>query len=543
MEQTTKRIYYVSLALVFLVGAWIILQPLLGLLTLVSDDAFYYQVIARNIAQGKGVTFDGISLTNGFHPVYLGILIPLHIFFGQEPDLIIRSSSFINLAFFLIASYCLNRLGRRIASPVFGHIAAVAFLLNPWALLIIVNGVESGTYLFFLLLTFLAYLDFRENFTQRPPAQNPAMYQLILMYGLAILSRTEAILLFPCLVIDLYWQMNALARPARFTTRVMRIGPTVLLLLLGVNIIISPWVYWNLSQFGTLLQSSGATLYYHTHFDTSFLEARFWQLLWISTRSILMRTGLFSFQFVSLAVTFLLLGLILPGKYNLRTAWIGSKDRIFHVMVGLFGLGVLSFYAFILWRNQVWYLSVPVLYAAICFAIIACWFIDSNKTGVVRGNPQTPIYFLWAYLLVTYLVGFYYWQGIGYGKYPAILDGYRIAAWIRENTPEDARFATWSSGLIGYYSDRTVINLDGVVNNEILPYLKERNAYLYDLGALLEYLQFRQVTYITDLDVLPLTYTPETKEKFFETVFYFPSSNNTEQNIEIWAVKNHPQDK
>lgn len=42
-----------------------------------TDDAFYYFVTARNIAEGKGITFDGISTTNGFHPLWMLICVPI----------------------------------------------------------------------------------------------------------------------------------------------------------------------------------------------------------------------------------------------------------------------------------------------------------------------------------------------------------------------------------------------------------------------------------------------------------------------------------
>ena len=42
-----------------------------------SDDAFYYFQIARNIATGHNVTFDGETLTNGFHPLWRALLTPL----------------------------------------------------------------------------------------------------------------------------------------------------------------------------------------------------------------------------------------------------------------------------------------------------------------------------------------------------------------------------------------------------------------------------------------------------------------------------------
>ena len=59
--------------------AW---QPLLTLIEQgMSDDAFYYLHIARNVAMGKGVSFDGLTPTNGFHPLYLGMFIPLFYIF------------------------------------------------------------------------------------------------------------------------------------------------------------------------------------------------------------------------------------------------------------------------------------------------------------------------------------------------------------------------------------------------------------------------------------------------------------------------------
>jgi hypothetical protein len=42
-----------------------------------QDDAFYYARIARNVARGYGLTFDGLHATSGFHPLWLVVLVPL----------------------------------------------------------------------------------------------------------------------------------------------------------------------------------------------------------------------------------------------------------------------------------------------------------------------------------------------------------------------------------------------------------------------------------------------------------------------------------
>lgn len=61
----------VSLGLLAVAGmaaAWRVLQASQGV-DLFSDDAYYYAIIARNFVETGRFTFDGLSLTNGFHPL------------------------------------------------------------------------------------------------------------------------------------------------------------------------------------------------------------------------------------------------------------------------------------------------------------------------------------------------------------------------------------------------------------------------------------------------------------------------------------------
>jgi hypothetical protein len=62
-------------ALSVLAGAFIVLCWRLWLASrgtdFFSDDAYYYAVIARNVVRTGRLTFDGVTLTNGFHPLLL----------------------------------------------------------------------------------------------------------------------------------------------------------------------------------------------------------------------------------------------------------------------------------------------------------------------------------------------------------------------------------------------------------------------------------------------------------------------------------------
>ncbi|HQV62984.1 MAG TPA: hypothetical protein PKV19_03205, partial [Anaerolineales bacterium] len=51
------------------------------------DDAYYYFKVAQNITEGRGISFDGINLTNGYHPLWLLVCIP--VFYLARFDLIL----------------------------------------------------------------------------------------------------------------------------------------------------------------------------------------------------------------------------------------------------------------------------------------------------------------------------------------------------------------------------------------------------------------------------------------------------------------------
>jgi len=53
----------------------------------IRDDAYYYFKVAQNISEGQGSTFDGINPTNGYHPLWMLICVP--IFALARVDLIL----------------------------------------------------------------------------------------------------------------------------------------------------------------------------------------------------------------------------------------------------------------------------------------------------------------------------------------------------------------------------------------------------------------------------------------------------------------------
>jgi len=44
---------------------------------LTRDDAYYYFKVAQNVSEGQGSTFDGINPTNGYHPLWMLVCVPI----------------------------------------------------------------------------------------------------------------------------------------------------------------------------------------------------------------------------------------------------------------------------------------------------------------------------------------------------------------------------------------------------------------------------------------------------------------------------------
>lgn len=59
------------------------------LVTQFDDDAFYYLKIPRNTVDLHYVSFDGQNATNGFHPLWLLMVLPVFFFFS-DPIICLR---------------------------------------------------------------------------------------------------------------------------------------------------------------------------------------------------------------------------------------------------------------------------------------------------------------------------------------------------------------------------------------------------------------------------------------------------------------------
>lgn len=99
---------------------------------------------------------------------------------------------------------------------------------------------------------------------------------------------------------------------------------------------------------------------------------------------------------------------------------------------------------------------------------------------------------------------------VEYERSPLFVATHRAARHIADTAPENAVFASWNAGLLGYFAERTLINLDGLVNTP---------SYARDLRSddfrILDYLARNEVEYVVDWSI------PDDARPALEPLFTF----------------------
>ncbi len=109
---------------------------------LVHDDAFYYLTIARHIARGDGVTFDGLQPTDGFQPLWMAILAVLAWCVPWHGARAIRTVLCVHGALTVCTAVIADRLLRSVGVGSSGRVIAEAILVPLLAAMDI--GMESA---------------------------------------------------------------------------------------------------------------------------------------------------------------------------------------------------------------------------------------------------------------------------------------------------------------------------------------------------------------------------------------------------------------
>lgn len=157
------------------------------------DDAYYYFKVAQNISEGHGSTFDGIHPTNGYHPLWMLVCIPIFALARFDPILPLRAL-LITMAMLNVATaLLLYRLLRGALSYPAGVLAAVYWTFDPFVQFRYYRpGLESGIAFLFIALLLYLLSQFERNWRVTAPTLRQ-IAMLGIVGALAVLSRLDLV--------------------------------------------------------------------------------------------------------------------------------------------------------------------------------------------------------------------------------------------------------------------------------------------------------------------------------------------------------------
>lgn len=454
-----------------LIQVFLITRPLPILLTnVLPDDAFYYFDVARSVVAGLGSTFNGIDPTNGYHPLWLVILLPIFKWFyagGADitPVRIVLALSVVfNIA---TAFFVLRILNRFAARPIIRAYGMAVWMLNPFLLYQMINGLETSLSLLLFSAFFLLCLRIEEG--------KSGKYWLAgIVGGLMILARIDL-----CFYVAAFlcWILLRNGLRAGFGNALAAAIPT--------GIVVSPWIIWNYLNFHMLLTGASDTAAMINHqlivqdhgpSFAQFLKAVVYQTQY-EFNNLLQRTGEFA-----IAAGVVGAGIALAIDGPLRFPWMRRDWKLVHCMFGGF-VTLFIADASIRWTVRDWYfVSFDLFLAIFCAVVVGILFerITHKRLFVVS-------------LIAATLFSFYVdWSKNLQGGMSAQAQMYAATQWMNANLPTGSKIGVFNSGIQEYFSTQTIVNLDGLINNAAYEALRNRSLW--------QYIQGDHIAYIADFD-------------------------------------------
>jgi hypothetical protein len=440
----------------FIVTTLSCIQYLLTMLSIASpgltlDDSWIHVQFARTIYEGTPWEYSpGYPSTGSTSPLWSVILSSI-FWFTSEPSGVIWGVYIISTIFYIGSTYLAGRIvANYLESVQWGIVASVAFVLVPRNTWLMLSGMETPIFVFILLLS-IAVLD-----------KEQMRYDLVLGFlaGLAFLSRPEGIIIVFCILI----RFVMLTLKHKVTT--VRFGSLLLSGALAL-VVVMPWILYCLNVTGYPLPD---TFYAKVHTPTT-TEIEAWDIFW----TYFVR----ELPFLPVA-SFLGIILIVKGR---PFAWL--------IPVALTILYRLSTpYASLINNNRYLlpvfdlFLIVAIVSIAMMFRIVFLAILEMPDTISVKSLSI----FVIAILIIVPMIPSYSYQATFYGKAAGNINDMQveIGLWLNENTPNDAVFATHDAGALRYFSNRTMIDLAGLVSPDIIHGNmtdREKMQYLHDHGC------------------------------------------------------------
>jgi hypothetical protein len=516
---------------ILLVGAQACLGPEETLAFHLYDDAYYYLGVARNLARGAGSTFDGINPTNGYHPLWCWLLVPIFLL-TDDPGAGLRLAGILWFTLAALAPAALWWALRPRTGPEGAIIAAAVLGLQPviacglrWP-----NGLETPLYAAMIALFLGAF--------ERTLGSGPAIHRTRLflalgaLLGLVVLARLSAGFLGIAAALLLaahLWPRYGLR------ATLLRIGA----LTAAACLVAGPSLVWNIVRFEHPMPVSGRILSlqaeqeredYGGAASPGFLKLRAWyagvSIPLLAARGLV--EGIPGGEMAhergaALTATFagafaLLLAAAIARR---RRAGPVSSDAL--ALLVAFCVLHYCVYALWLWTAEeeqyrlYYYLPEMMLLAAATGGALGPGVKGAWVRPVLRRSLVAACLLLLVVRLVRATTESIATKESEPG--PVATSEDRLYAWLPRVLPPDAVLGAENTGRIGYFTSLPVVNLDGLINDQrLVEAIRDGRKELYILESPIRYI-VTDSAYLRGFDVSRPDVPPDPRRDMGELLY------------------------
>lgn len=473
-----------------------------------SDDSYYYFRIAQNIANGYGSTFDLINKTNGYQPLVLLFLTFIYLLFN--PNIfapIIISQIILSIVSTAAAYFTFVFVKRILRNEYAALLSSFLLFLNPVVIAINFKSLETNFYWLFILISILFY---EQKIKNSENIRSELIYFIFgILISLAALSRLDGgfyILAFSIYILFL--------KKESFLKRFKKTFITGL----GFSIIFIPYLIFNYLKFDHFVPISGRAKVFHNHRSVLSQVGDYWSFDFFLYE---IRRFLFPFNFdlfanrgfgviEQIAVYVVIAILIFVIIYFVKSGYVKKVFELFsgYGFIPIFLLFHYSFYTLYFWEYRFYYFLPEVIFLMMAISLLAGIWI---KDKFVNSHKKVFKILIATISFILLLGGI----KIFTAQHEQTL-ALKTAKWLKENLSSDEIIGSANSGIISYFTQFKVVNLDGMVNNDEL-----LNKYKSGSDEYIKYLRRRNIKYLVDYF---LSSVPENK-------YYFPEQLNDKYRI------------
>jgi hypothetical protein len=441
------------------------------------DDAWIHQTYARNLARSGQLAFiPGVPSAGSTAPLW-SFLLSLGYVLGLPFQIWAYGLGIICLG---LTGWTINRLGQQLF-PQQPQVAfwAAFFCLGEWHLIwAAVSGMETMLFVWLSLFLVERYRHFSTRGSAFINLTTAAGLTLGLLGGLLTLTRPEGLGLFGLIGLDLArrsWAEPApevTAAPGSKQTKRLALLQQWFWLAIGLQLLLMPYIAFHLWHTGQPFPNT----FYAKQAEYRIILEQFplWQRLFGAFDQN-PETAQGVFRVIFIGAQFLLL----PGLAY--AAWLTFSERRTNLwLIWLWWLGYLLLYGL---RLPVTYQHGRYQIPAIAWMIVlAVWGLSRLLNKLPRRSmPLRAVRQALLFSLGLLVVGFIVLGARAYGADVRFIQTEMVATahWLADNTPPTALIAAHDIGAIGYFAQRPLIDLAGLITPELIPILRNEPA-LYD---------------------------------------------------------------